>query len=198
MDAARAHGWGLSRYRNHENGTGGRTISRSAALEYARAFGVSLDFLLTGKDGPGETAVSGSIPVRYIPVISWETAAKLSEGHALQEAEIISSLPVSSSKKLSPKTIAVRVNDASMQSDRGPSFRRGDPVVFDMDERVAPGDFCIAAVEGEELPVFRKYGIREPGVIQLTPLNPDYPSFIISKEKRGKVIGRAMLRVEEL
>lgn len=48
-EAARAHGWGESTYYGHENG--GRGIPRSKIPVYARAFRVSSNWLLTGRDG---------------------------------------------------------------------------------------------------------------------------------------------------
>lgn len=49
-DAARAFGWQPPTYLAHENGT--RGINRSRAVSYARAFHVSLPWLLTGQGTP--------------------------------------------------------------------------------------------------------------------------------------------------
>lgn len=46
-DAARAFGWNENTYRSNENGQ--RPPSRQAAVKYARAYRVSVDWLLTGR-----------------------------------------------------------------------------------------------------------------------------------------------------
>lgn len=48
-DAARAFGWNVNTYTSTENGN--RGVTPHKALEYSRAFGVTLDWLMTGR-GP--------------------------------------------------------------------------------------------------------------------------------------------------
>jgi SOS-response transcriptional repressor LexA len=54
-------GVGVSTYRNHENSTGGRGIPREALFRYASFFGVTAEWILTGR-GEKPTRASG-IPV---------------------------------------------------------------------------------------------------------------------------------------
>ena len=53
--AARAFGWNEITYRSHENGI--RGIKRDVAASYARAFRVSLPWLLTGEGDPNSNRV---------------------------------------------------------------------------------------------------------------------------------------------
>src|SRR5262245_32588023 len=59
--AARYFGWNENTYRSTENGT--RPPGRGAAVEYARAFGVSVDWLLTGRG-----AIKGERQYRHVPL----------------------------------------------------------------------------------------------------------------------------------
>lgn len=49
-EAAKAYGWAVSTYTQHENGT--RDLSRKAAEKYAAAFSVGAGWLLYGERGP--------------------------------------------------------------------------------------------------------------------------------------------------
>jgi len=51
-EAARHFGWRPAAYRHHENGTSGFRSDRGA--EYARAYGVSVEWLVFGVGAPAE------------------------------------------------------------------------------------------------------------------------------------------------
>jgi hypothetical protein len=70
-DAARALGVKYPTYAGHENGSRGL---RGSLEKYARKFGVSVDWLLTGKgDGPGKVPrPPGASPV-YVPLDQFES-----------------------------------------------------------------------------------------------------------------------------
>lgn len=57
-EAARAHGWNEVTYRTHEAGT--RGITRAAAQRYAKTYGVSEAWLLTGE---GKASAPHEVPV---------------------------------------------------------------------------------------------------------------------------------------
>lgn len=60
-DAATAFGAAYSTYAAHENGTTPFTLN--AAIEYAKRYKVSIDWLVHGgSEGPGEKAKSGTTP----------------------------------------------------------------------------------------------------------------------------------------
>lgn len=60
-DAAKANGWVEPTYRGHESGP--RQVSRTAAIAYAKAFKVSLSWLLTGREDEGGN-VDVEVPLR--------------------------------------------------------------------------------------------------------------------------------------
>lgn len=69
-DAARAYGWPVTTYQAHENGS--RGLKLDVAQRYARAFGSSAAFILTGNDGGGASAVVNH--VTYVPVVAAASA----------------------------------------------------------------------------------------------------------------------------
>ena len=194
--AARAFGWPAATYRGHENGN--RGLSEAAEI-YARAFGVSLDWLLTGLDrGHAFTPTIHGLAIRYIPVV---TLAEL--GLAIGGKIMLSThthIPVATEKELGTGPLAVPVADDSMtaRGGNGVSFAKGSKVIINPDMQPMPGEFCYAEVAGEALPVFRKFTKETSDVIRLVALNPDYPSYWISADKPGRILGRAMIALTEL
>ncbi len=92
---------------------------------------------------------------------------------------------------------AVAVSDNSMTMASGISFPRGDTLVFNPDAKIEPGDFCLAEVQAEPLPVFRRYMEEEPGVIRLEPLSAAHKTYWIKQGSPGRILARLMLRIEE-
>ncbi|MDX1485234.1 MAG: XRE family transcriptional regulator [Alphaproteobacteria bacterium] len=75
-----------------------------------------------------------------------------------------------------------------------PDFREGDTVIFDPDVQPQPGDLVVAKLESEDEATFKKYrprGVDERGrpVIDLVPLNEDWPILRIDAAHPGRVIG---------
>lgn len=73
-------------------------------------------------------------------------------------------------------------------------FYPGDIVVVDPDLTPQPGDFVVARLKGEEKVTFRRYrarGVNRAGgaVIELCPLNTDYPVVAVEPRSKGKIIG---------
>ena len=57
-----------------------------------------------------------------------------------------------------------------------------------------PGDFVVAKRDSDLSATFKKYRIRnqdEQGrdVIELTPLNPDWPTLMIDRDNPGRIVG---------
>lgn len=91
-----------------------------------------------------------------------------------------------------PKGIAfaVEIHGGSMW----PEFDDGDLVFVDTGIEPLPGDYVVAAVNGQADATFKKYrprGNDENGdpVIELAPLNVDYPTLVISSKNPGKIVG---------
>lgn len=82
MDAIRAHGWNKNTYSSNENGN--RAFGRQAAEKYADAFGVSLEWLLTGRGDMKPVASTAKIVDIWskIPERDRATAFKMLEGLA--------------------------------------------------------------------------------------------------------------------
>jgi SOS-response transcriptional repressor LexA len=78
-----------------------------------------------------------------------------------------------------------------------PEFGDGDVVFVDTGVEPLPGDFVVAAIEGQAEATFKKYRPRgsddngEP-IIELAPLNPDYPTLTLSARNPGHVVGTMM------
>lgn len=75
-----------------------------------------------------------------------------------------------------------------------PEFKPGDVIIVDTGIEPIPGDFVVAMLEGQSEATFKKYRPRGNDmdgnpVIELTPLNPDYPPLTISSKFPGRVIG---------
>lgn len=162
--AAERHGWNLSTFRGHEAAS--RGISKRALFSYARAFGVSPSWLLTGvEDHTGERlrhdehatsekVMDGAIGVRRVPIVG------LGEMDAMErndQEELISKnlgwVSVADTG-LSQNVIASKVPDNSME----PTLLKGDLVISDSETPVSPGCVVVAGVEGEASAVIRRYG----------------------------------------
>jgi SOS-response transcriptional repressor LexA len=92
---------------------------------------------------------------------------------------------------LGPHAFALTLRGESME----PEFKEGDTIIIDPDVKPMPGDFVVAKNSREEA-TFKKYrprGINEYGelVIELVPLNPDFPS-LRSDHTPIQVIGTMM------
>jgi len=61
--AADKFGWKIESYRHHENGTGGREVSKKMAPKYAKKYGVNLEWLLYGQGEMKRSVKPEGIPV---------------------------------------------------------------------------------------------------------------------------------------
>jgi SOS-response transcriptional repressor LexA len=75
-----------------------------------------------------------------------------------------------------------------------PEFGEGDLVFIDTGVEPLPGDYVVAAIQGQAEATFKKYRPRgkdendEP-IIELAPLNSDYPTLTLSAKNPGHVVG---------
>lgn len=86
---------------------------------------------------------------------------------------------------LSDGAFALEIKGDSML----PDFRPGDRVIIDPAVEPRPGDFVVAKLNSEQEATFKKYRVRAPGVIELVPLNDDYPTLTIGSEHPGRIVG---------
>lgn len=82
---------------------------------------------------------------------------------------------VPTTKKASEKAFWLEVKGHSMTAPQGvrPSFPEGMLILVDPAVTVAPGDFCVAAANGDSEATFKKYDL-DSGISYLVPLNPAY------------------------
>ena len=157
----------------------------------AEALGVWLSWLTVGDDAPPSHLPPFSPAQsdrRRVPVIDFVHAGKwdqIGEPYEPGGMEIITTgLDVGS------RAFALIISGDSML----PEFRRGDKIIVDPEVSPKPGDFVIAKLEGDDEAMFKKYRPRgadidgQP-VIELVPLNEDWPTLTISTDNPGHIIG---------
>ncbi|HXF89559.1 MAG TPA: hypothetical protein VNK48_14480 [Xanthobacteraceae bacterium] len=108
--AALAHGWVVSTYTSHENGT--RAFEVADAQKYARAFGVSAAYLL----GLSEENIGPSTPVKGVPVRGESAVGvwrEIGVDFMPQAAEKFVVMPLARDAEEGSR-FAVRVGDASV------------------------------------------------------------------------------------
>jgi len=158
----------------------------------ARLFHIRLEWLL---DDSGPMVSEGSPPsaeVRHttrVPVIDRVQAGDWTEvedpfAPGSADEFLQTDLRVSSS------TFALVIEGRSME----PEFLPGDKVIIDPMVRPRPGDFVIAKRDNDQEATFKKYRLRsqdEHGrdVIELTPLNSDWPTLMIDRDNAGHIVG---------
>ncbi len=171
----------------------GRTRPDSQRLaSLARLFHIRLEWLL---DDSGPMVSEGSPPsaeVRHtarVPVIDRVQAGdwtEVEDPFALGSADEF----LQTDLRVSSGTFALVIDDRSME----PDFQPGDKVIIDPMVRPRPGDFVIAKRDNDQEATFKKYRLRsqdEHGrdVIELTPLNSDWPTLMIDRDNPGHIVG---------
>lgn len=137
-DAAKAHGWAESTYFGHENGS--RGISRSKIIMYARAFRVSSNWLLTGREGAELIQIA-----RRVAVVG-EVAAGIWQEHNDWDEEKFDGVPIVPGRYEALDQFAFLVRGPSM--DQAKIFD-GDFVVcvkyWDARTTITDGDAVVIA-----------------------------------------------------
>lgn len=147
-EAALRHGFNYNTYSQHERGIVG--ISRAAA-DYARAYGVSEGWLLTGE-------AAGKPPQERIPLLG--TAAGAGIGAFRPDAEPIDFLPVPPGLAGVERAYAILVKGNSMS----PEHKEGDLRFVNPVKRPVSGDSVIVQqqfAEGGPIDAYIKRFLRE-------------------------------------
>jgi len=185
----------VGKWESGQNQPKGRYLNDLAA-----ALGVSVDWLLTGKED-GSTGVAESSFPGYrnvepavipqggrVPILSYVQAGNWRE--MCEQATTFDGNVeyVTASVDIGPCGFGLWLRGNSMS----PQFNEGDLVIVDPDEQPRPGDFVVAK-NGSEEATFKKYrprGIDEHGqeVFELVPLNEDYPP-MYSDRQQIEIIG---------
>lgn len=158
-------------------------------VKAAEALSVWLSWLTVGdhslpdSPNPFAAATRQGIPVLdFARATSWASEPPL--GPAPEGLETIAA-----DSSLTARAFALVVRDESM----APDFRDGDKVILEPDTAPQPGDFVLAKLDQEAEATFRKFrprgaDVQGAAIIELVPLNPDWPTQIITADSPGRVI----------
>ena len=173
-----------------ETGATKPSTGRIAAL--ARLLGAKLEWLINGW-GPrtasrglaeGGGAATGSVPViDYVTAGSWsEIADPFMPGGGFDY--------IGTDLSISRNAFALIIDGLSM----APEFQPGDKIIIDPLVSPRPGEFVVAKLDETDEATFKKYrprGRDSNGVdiIELVPLNPDWPPLSIDADHPGHIVG---------
>jgi SOS-response transcriptional repressor LexA len=86
------------------------------------------------------------------------------------------------------RAFALEIRGDSME----PEFHAGDRVIVDPDVAPLPGDYVVAKLEDEQDATFKKYrpkgGKGKAAIVELVPLNPDWPVLTIEPKHPGRIV----------
>ncbi|WP_178133765.1 helix-turn-helix domain-containing protein [Vineibacter terrae] len=96
-------------------------------------------------------------------------------------------------RKVGPRAFALRIEGDSML----PEFREGDVIIVDPDMEAVPGRYVVAKLERDQQATFKRYRLKSAGrpgqqVVELVPLNSDWPTLTITSDNRGHIVGVAV------
>lgn len=197
--AALAHGWKYDTYKNHESGA--RGLKRSQAEIYAKAFDVSVSWLLTGEvAGAALDPVLTRVPIRVVPLMELISIEELKAVARGGPPVGVSDVPVDAGEDITPRTLAIRVEDTSMRCNGRESLEPGDTVLFAPEAPLEPGCIVLAVVADEAL--IRKYRPATRGTcaadFTLVPLNEDFPTVRTSIADGSEIVGRAIRHIRPM
>lgn len=169
-----------------EQGRSGIDLAR--AMKLASTLGVSLQWLVEG-DGPMEQQPVSRDPKSYAPIVTRVTAGAWSEVIAPQDIPEDARYLELSAKPIGFALVLELTGESML-----PEFSPDDLIVIDTGLEPLPGDFVVAVTEGDAEGTFKKYrprGMDDEGhpIIDLAPLNPDYPTLTLSSKNPGKIVG---------
>lgn len=93
-------------------------------------------------------------------------------------------------KEVSSSAFGLIIEGDSMS----PQFQAGDKIIVDPSVQPKPGDYVVAKLAAREEATFKKYrprGFSDDGteIIELAPLNSDWPTLYIDKNNPGQIVG---------
>lgn len=200
-EAAKRYGWNVSTYTQHENGT--REISRKAGDKYATAYGSTMDFILRGKSHtPRKSSpdVIGDIASQPVPILSWQAVATATGVSQMLQLEATQYTYVPRRSGITGKARSVIVGDESaidvMRAHKH-SFFPGDEIIFDGHQGLKPGDLVVAYHPEIKAAAPRIYALRQDlasgaMIIELTPLNPSFPTIRMREGDGGYICGKVV------
>ncbi len=176
--ASEAHGWAQKTYYSHEAGS---APLRARALDYARAFDVSVDDLV-GK----EDYIEVKTPLYEMPIIN---ISDMDAFTSILRGSMSVTRGLSSLYACEGLSFGIVNPNRAMTAQQNPRIFPDDILVFDPAAKVREGDFILARVPGEFEPLFRAYTKLSNGSIALTALNPLFEKRTF-KPEGFQIIGR--------
>lgn len=163
-------------------------------VKAADALSVWLSWLTTGDQSLPDTpnpfadpSASRAADPHGIPVIDLARADQWDKIRATMPTDLER---IAGDPDHSAHAFALVIRDESM----APEFREGDKIIVDPEVTPQPGDFVIAKLERDAEATFKKFRPRGQdadggAMIELAPLNPDWPTLAINAETPGRIIG---------
>jgi SOS-response transcriptional repressor LexA len=146
-------------------------------------------------DAPKSLAGSKAIVVspfghRMVPIVSYGQAAQWITSQKAYPVTDRTEVEWVRLERASDRVIGVVVEEEEMMDEIGP----GDHVFLDPALDPKPGDYVLAHLEYEKKEVLRKYRPRNRDradvlIVELVPLNEDYPTHVIDSKNRGRILG---------
>lgn len=166
--ASKAHGWPARTYLRHETGEEG---FRHVAAKYAQAFNISVE----------ELYGAGKLPI--IDLSDFSAWITLVRGGLIDR--ITTNHPLDCGYR---SFYAINPDKAMSVFDN--AIKPGALLAFDPDQKPKHGDFVLAHVMGEQMPIFRSYarGDKEKQ-FRLLPLNSSYSAHTITGPNDGQILG---------
>lgn len=159
--------------------SGDRSLKVDEVARIARYLGV----------GPDGREYIGGAQTNGVPVIDYVAAG--------QWTDVVDPFPkgdgyevIWPNGNVSDRSFALLVRGVSML----PEFRELDYIIVDPEINPSPGDYVIAKLDVDELATFKKYRPRgtdkkQRPIVELVPLNEDWPTLIIDAAHPGRIIG---------
>lgn len=158
-------------------------------IKIASALGISADDLMSEDAGEtlgyqqGLTAVYRAPLIDRIAAGQWRAIIADGERPRADRSFELSKRPVGDA-------FALQVESGSML----PEFREGDVIVIDTGIEPRPGDFVVAKLDRDDKATFKRYrprGVDDEGqpIIELAPLNDDFPTLIMNARNPGTIVG---------
>jgi SOS-response transcriptional repressor LexA len=155
--------------------------------QLGRLYGWTAAELLAGRGGEDERMPRA----RMVPLID-----KVQAGHWTEVAdpyahgEPLRWVPAPSN--VGPRAFALELDGTSML----PDFKDKDVVIIDPDLEPKPGDFVAARIDEDNTATFKRYRVKGTDrhgrpIVELVPLNPDWPTLSMNAAKGGRIVGVA-------
>ena len=196
QDACEAFGFKYSTYAGHENGS--RGIRADSLQRYAKAYGVSVEWLMTGKSPVAKVMKAGPAlelaGEAYTPIPVYDIRAAAGAGALVEDGD-------PSSHQIFRENFLMRITRAPVEQlaviqvsgdSMWTTLHDGDAVLIDRTiTRVVKDGIYVLSLEGELL-VKRCQRDLETGEVIVASDNPAYQSFKVSSADRLDVVGRVI------